>query len=137
MNATSDRLREHPEDRFSASQHAYDLAAVGQTLIAEKKPSSNGHRQETLYKGSDVNKGPTTVALFAFDKGAHLARHIARGVVTIHVIEGHMRVMCEGTKHQLKANHVLVLRPEVEHELYAEQDSRMLLTVCLEERADG
>jgi quercetin dioxygenase-like cupin family protein len=136
MTNAPDRQRDHPEHRFSAAQHHYDLSAVARTLNSEAS-SGHGHRQETLYKGSDLNKGPTTVALFTFDKGAHFPRHVAQGVVTMHVVHGHMRVLSNGQTFQLKTNHVLVLRPGVAHELFAEMDSQMLLTVCLEPAAQN
>lgn len=137
MTDAPDRQRDHPKNRFSAAQHHYDLGAVARTLTSDATLSGHGHRQETLYKGSDLNKGPTTVALFTFDKGAHFPRHVAQGVVTMHVVLGHMRVLSNGQAFQLKANHVLVLRPGVEHELFAEMDSQMLLTVCLEPTAQS
>ncbi len=132
MNVPSDRMRKHPEERFEAPQHLYDLDEVTKALRAEPLPTSRNHRQKTIYKGGDPTTGPVTVALFVFDKGAAMPRHIAQGVVTIHVIEGQIRILAEGQEHQLQAQQILVLAPGVAHDVLAESDARMLLTVCLD-----
>ncbi len=135
MNPTPpDRLREHPDSRFRSPQHRYDLEQVTQALRSEPLSASRNHRQETLYKGSDTSNGPTTIALFVFDQGATMPQHVAHGVVSIHVLDGHLRILAEGQEHHLEANQVLVLAPGVEHDVCAEKDSRMLLTVCLEKQ---
>lgn len=137
MTSPSDRMREHPAQRFQTSQHSYDLDQITQALRAEPLPPSRNHRQETLYKGSDTSTGPTTIALFDFQKGAKMPQHVANGVVMIHVIDGHLSIMAEGQEHHLITNHVLVLRPGVEHDVSAVEASRMLLTVCLEITSNG
>jgi quercetin dioxygenase-like cupin family protein len=132
MTPPADRLREHPEERFRPAQHLCDLDQIAETLRREPLPAARNHRQQTLYKGPDTSNGPTTVALFVFEAGAKMPQHVAQGVVTIHTIGGRLRVLAEGQEHHLGVNQVLVLAPGVEHDVYAETDSRMLLTVCLE-----
>lgn len=131
MTPSTDRLREHPEKRFQSPQHLCDLDQVAEALRREPLPAARDHRQQTLYKGPDVSSGPTTVALFVFEAGANMPPHVAQGVVTIHTISGHLKVFAEGQEHHLKTNQLLVLAPGVEHDVHAETDSRMLLTVCL------
>jgi len=123
----SERLRQHPTQRFAASQHQYDLRDVTAKLRKEFEVGQAGHRQETLYK-----HGPTTVALFLFGHLTHLPPHRTKGVVTIHVLEGHLQVTAEGQAHDLHAGHLLVLAPGVEHDVVAREESRMLLTVHLD-----
>jgi quercetin dioxygenase-like cupin family protein len=123
----TERLRQHPEPRFAAPQHAFNLEEVAARLKQELHAGEAGHRQETLYK-----HGPTSVSLFLFGHLTHLAPHRAKGVVTIHVIKGHLQVTAEGHAHDLHAGHLLVLAPGVEHDVVAPEESQMLLTVCLE-----
>jgi quercetin dioxygenase-like cupin family protein len=123
----ADRLRQHPESRFAATQHQFDLDAVASTLQQESKAGQAGHRQETLYK-----RGPTSVSLFVFGHLTRLAPHRANGLVTIHVLKGRLQVTAEGQSHDLHDGSLLVLAPEVQHDVVALEESRMLLTVILE-----
>ncbi|MCC6678910.1 MAG: AraC family ligand binding domain-containing protein [Phycisphaerales bacterium] len=126
----SERLRQHPAERFAASQHRYDLNEVATRLGGELEAGQAGHRQETLYK-----RGPTTMALFLFGHLTRLPPHRTKGVVVIQVLEGHIQVTADGQAHDLHAGHLLVLAPEVEHDVLARVVSRMLLTVHLDASA--
>lgn len=138
MSESGDRAREHPERRFAAPALRYDLNDVAEQLEVASGEQAGGRRaspahvQETLYKGSDTNTGPTTVALFAFEAGAELPQHVARGVVTIQVLQGKIQVAAEGQDHVLHDQQILILAPNVRHDVRALAPSRMLLTVCLE-----
>jgi len=123
-----DRLRTHPEERFVSPQLQFDLKKIATTLLAEPITGPRKHRQETLYK-----HGQVTVALFHFEQGAGLSEHVAQGVVTVHVLEGRLKMTAQGTVHELPAGQLLVMAPGVRHDLVAEESTRMLLTVCLEE----
>jgi quercetin dioxygenase-like cupin family protein len=123
----SNRLRSHPEQRFAAPQHRFDLSAVAARLRQEAQAGEAGHRQETLYK-----HGSTSVALFLFGHLTRLSPHHTKGVVTIHVLKGHVRVSAEGQVHDLHANQLLALAPGVQHDVVALQESEMLLTVNLD-----
>ncbi len=131
-----DRLREPPVVRFAASQQAFDLRAEVQALEAEHPPSSRGHRQKTLYK-----RGGATIALFRFARGGGLAPHKTAGTVTIHVIDGKMRIgtpgMIPGGEHVLTAGQLVVLAPGVEHAVHALDESTMLLQLHLDEPSAG
>ena len=120
------RSRQHPEPRFAAPQHSFNLHEVAVRLQQELHAGEAGHRQETLYK-----HGPTSVSLFLFGHLTRLAPHRAKGVVTIHMIKGHLQVTAEGHAHDLHAGHLLVLAPGVEHDVVAREESQMLLTVSL------
>jgi len=128
--AGDDRLRQPPIERFAADQHAFDLRAEIESLKAEHAPSSKGHRQKTLYK-----RGDATIALFRFERGGRLTTHKANGTVTIHVIDGKMRVGTPGSSppgdHILTAAQLVVLAPNVPHDVHALEDSTMLLQVHL------
>lgn len=127
-DSTDERLRTHPEDRFAGRQHLLDLNEIAKALSGEPGDTQRGHRQETIYK-----HGPVTVALFLFDKGGQLREHVAHGVVTVHVVEGRLKMTADQTAHVLTAGQMLVMAPGVPHDLLAEESTRMLLTVCLDE----
>src|ERR1035437_4236065 len=123
----SERLREHPEPRFAASQHAFNLDALALRLKQEFQAGEEGHRQETLYK-----HGSTTVAFFVFGHLTRLPPHRAKGVAIIHVLKGYLQITAEEQVHDLRAGNLLVLAPGVEHNVVAYQESEMLLTVHLD-----
>jgi quercetin dioxygenase-like cupin family protein len=127
----TERLRQHPRDRFAAQQHAYDLDEASARLRQELEAGQAGHRQETLYK-----HGSTTVSLFLFGHLTGLTPHQANGVVMIHVLEGHLQIAAEEQVHDLHAGHLLVLAPGVEHNVSARIASRMQLTVHLDTIAE-
>lgn len=120
------RLRPHPEQRFSTALQLIDLRAAANDLAREGQSAPHRHRQKTL-----IRFGGTTVALFHFSQGASLPQHIAHGTVSIHVLQGKMTVNAEGQRHTLVAGQILVIAPEVKHDLVAEEESHMLLTVHL------
>jgi quercetin dioxygenase-like cupin family protein len=128
--AGDDRLREPPVERFAADQHAFNLRAEVEALKAEHAPSSKGHRQKTLYK-----RGNATIALFRFEKGGGLATHKTNGTVTIHVIEGRLRIGAAGSQpaeHILGSDQLVILAPNVGHDVHAIEPSTMLLQVHLD-----
>ena len=122
----SERLREHPEPRFAAPQHAFDLEALAAQLRQEPQAGEEGHRQETLYK-----HGLTTVAFFVFGHLTRLPPHRTLGVVMMHVLKGYLQITAEGQVHDLHAGNLLLLASGVEHSLVAYEESHMLLTVNL------
>jgi quercetin dioxygenase-like cupin family protein len=123
----SERLRPHPTERFSAPQQLIDLRAAAADLAREAASAPHRHRQKTL-----IRYGGTTVALFHFAQGATMPEHLARGTVTIHVLEGRMSIRAADQQHTLAAGNLLVLAPNVKHDLNADEESHMLLTVHLE-----
>lgn len=130
--AGDDRLREPPVERFAADQHQFDLRAEIELLKAEHAPTSKGTRQKTLYK-----RGNATVALFRLERGGGLASHKTAGTVTIHVIDGKLHIGTldaggmGGAEHILTAAQLVVLAPNVPHDVHALEDSTMLLQVHL------
>jgi quercetin dioxygenase-like cupin family protein len=122
----NDRTRTHPEERFAPPAQAFDLAGAAAELAREPSTSSRGHRQKTLYR-----HGAATLALFLFEAGARMPQHRAAGTVFIQALEGRLTVQAEGRRHELPAGSVLVLAPDVPHDVTAEGPSQMLLTVCL------
>jgi quercetin dioxygenase-like cupin family protein len=127
MSEHNERLRPHPEKRFLPPQLQIDLEQVASRLQGEPSSENRKHRQETLY-----HHGPLTVALFLFDQGASLPQHVAEGVVTVHVLQGRLKMAASGQVHDLPAGSLLVLAPGVQHDVQAIEATRMLLTVCLE-----
>ncbi len=130
MKQDGERLRAHPEERFKGRTHVFTLAAELRDLRAEERGSERGHRQIAL-----MQHGPVTQVLFAFEAGGELREHSARGLVSIHGLEGRLRVEVDGEVHEMLPGTVLLLKPEVPHNVRADEPSAMLLTVHLMESA--
>lgn len=123
---SDDRLRTPPTERFGGETHVFSLGDTLAKLRAEDHPARDGHRQITL-----LHRPQVTQVLFSFAAGGHLDSHSARGVVTIHVLEGTLRVAAPGVDHELRANELIVLDPDVPHDVRAPEPAAMLLTVHL------
>ena len=124
--ADHQRLRPHPEDRFSCPAMPVDLNSIAASLRAEANAGERGHRQEAIYKHGNI-----TMALFTFDRFSHLPEHVAQGVVTMHVLKGWMKISADDVEHELKAGQMLVLASGVRHALKAEEESEVLVSVYL------
>jgi quercetin dioxygenase-like cupin family protein len=122
--SSTDRLRPHPQERFSAPAQLLDLQQSARELRAEPHHAVEGHRQIALFR-----RGPVTLVQFVFEPGGILPEHSAEGVVTIHVLAGHLVVVAEDEAHQVRPGQVLALAPGVPHTVRAEAASEVLLTV--------
>jgi quercetin dioxygenase-like cupin family protein len=119
-----ERLRPHPEDRLAAPVQVVDLASAAAELRAEKHAAVAGHRQIAV-----VRHGPVTIIQFVFDEGGLLKQHRADGVVTIHVLEGRLKVIVDEEAREIGRDELMALAPGVMHSVLALAPSDMLLTV--------
>lgn len=125
---TDTTLREHPDIRFADPIQLFDLRRIADDLARESSDTPNGHNQIALYK-----RDLATTALFSFEKGGMLPEHSAVGTVFIQVIEGKLTVTVEGNPQRVESGQLLVLAPNIPHDVVAEIPSIMLLTVSLVE----
>ena len=95
-------------------------------LRSESHDGKDGHRQITIFR-----KGSLRLVLFAFEAGGRLAAHRAPGFVVIHVLRGTVRVRTASEAHQLTASRMLVLDPDVLHDVEAVEEADVLLTVSM------
>lgn len=129
---SDERLRTPPSERFAGSAHLFSLADALAELRAESHPARDGHRQIALF-----HRAPVTQVLFSFEAGGRIDQHSAAGLVTIHVLEGRLSVEASGTEHDLTGGDVLVLDPDVPHDVRAQEPAAMLLTVHLAKEASS
>jgi quercetin dioxygenase-like cupin family protein len=121
------RLRTHPAQRFAPTERKVDIEESFDELLGEAHESTRGHRQITI-----AHHGSMTLTLFFFEEGSSLPAHKVDGPVTIHVLDGHLEVETADACHQLEDSQVLVLKPGVEHDVRAIEETEMLLTVHLD-----
>jgi quercetin dioxygenase-like cupin family protein len=102
----------------------FDLPAEIHRLKAEATWST-GQNARTLVKYDDVR-----VVLIALGAEAGMPEHKAEGRITIHVLSGHIRVKASGRTFSLRAGGILALDHGVSHDVYALEESALLLTIA-------
>jgi len=130
VSSPKDRLRPPPAERFAGPEHHIDLTAALESLRVEHHDSTERHRQITVF-----HKGPLRMVLFAFEAGAGLPSHRAPGFVVIHTLRGRITVETLNDTHDLAAGQLVMLDPEVVHDVTAVEPSDMLLTISLLDRS--
>ena len=91
---------------------------------ANKKPWPSGHFAKTLFKNSDFR-----VVLFSMERGSRLKEHHADGTISVHVLQGAIRLNAQEKTHELRASSLFVLAPSIKHDVEAFEDSAFLLTI--------
>ncbi len=86
--------------------------------------ASGGRGARTQVKHDDLR-----VVLMAFAAGARMAEHTADGRLTIHVVQGRVRLRVEGRVLELPAGGLLALEPGQPHDVEAVEESALLLTI--------
>ena len=91
---------------------------------AKKKPWPSGHFAKTLFKNFDFR-----VVLISMERASHLKEHHADGTISIHVLQGAIRLNAQGKTHDLRASSLFTLAPSIKHDVEAFEDSAFLLTI--------
>lgn len=102
----------------------WDLAKEMDELRRGEAWKTNGHRAKTLVKYPDLQ-----VALIALKRGARLEEHKSAGRISIHAVEGHLRVRLSEQAVDLRAGCLLGLERALPHDLQALETSAVLLTL--------
>jgi quercetin dioxygenase-like cupin family protein len=126
MSTPRDRLRPPPAERFAGSEHLIDLVSGVKALRDEPHDGKNSHRQITVF-----HSGSLRIVLFSFEAGGSLPPHHAPGFVVIHTLRGTVSVKTQNETHKLTAGQILTLAPEIVHDVRADQEADILVTVSL------
>ena len=76
-----------------------------------------------------AKRGPVRVVAFAFDAGQELTEHTASVPVVVQVTSGSFTIEVAGERHRIGPHSWLYLDAGEPHSVYAEEPSRMLLTM--------
>lgn len=93
---------------------------------------ARGRNAKTLAKHGDMR-----IVLAIIAAGKELNEHHAHGTVSVQVVQGCVRTRILDELFELSAGHLLVLDPEVAHNLEATEDSAVLLTIGWRPRETG
>lgn len=105
-----------------AAAHALDLEEAADRLLA-KLP---GHRRQTENLAKEAG---VSVVLMAMEAGDAIAEHSAKGAVTVHLLRGHAVLTAGDQSFELRPGKLVLLQPEVRHDIRAEVQSVVMLTV--------
>jgi len=86
---------------------------------------NTGQNARTLIKYDDVR-----VVLIALAAEARMKEHKADGRISIHVLSGHIQLRASGRTFNLRTGRLLALDHGVPHDVYALEESALLLTIA-------
>jgi quercetin dioxygenase-like cupin family protein len=102
----------------------FNLAAELEDLRAQPGYKAGAATGRTLVKEPDLR-----IVLMALKAGGRLEEHRASGPVSVHALEGSLRLrLPEGTA-ELSAGQLLALEPDVRHDVEAIDDCVFLMTI--------
>ena len=103
---------------------ATSLDNVGREQLEEARRSSNGRSSKTLHHGHRLHQ-----TLLALTAGTRLAEHVSPGDATVQVLQGEI-VLNSGVESITVPSGTMVNVPSRRHDLVAQQDSLVVLTVA-------
>lgn len=116
---------ERPAAHLADPIGALDLRAEVARLRDEEPWRRSGRHSRTLIKDADLR-----VVLLALRAGARLEKHHAPGRITIHALDGRLRVGVAGQSLELAAGQLVTIGPTIPHEVEALAESAFLLTIA-------
>ena len=105
-----------------AATHHLDLSAIADELTAALP--GKGRQTRSLARESGVS-----VLMMAMEAGDALTEHSAAGVVTVQTLRGHAVLQADGQGFDLRPGQLLMFQPGVRHNVRAETESVVLLTI--------
>lgn len=114
-----------PTNHLADPIGAFDLTTELAQLRDEEPWRRSGRHSKTLIKDADLR-----VVLLALQAGARLEEHHAPGRITIHALDGHLRVGVGGQAIDLPQGHIVTIGPAIPHDVEALADSAFLLTIA-------
>jgi quercetin dioxygenase-like cupin family protein len=116
---TKEPTGEYPKP---AKVHHHDLEAAADELTG--KLPGNRRQTKSLARESGVS-----VIIMAMEAGDVLDQHSADGVVTIQLLRGHATLMADGQPLDVRPEQLVMMEPGLKHNLQAEEQSVVMLTV--------
>ena len=101
-----------------------DLNEYKSQIKNEKPWSENDRNAITLFKSNGLR-----LVLIALHKDAEMAKHSAKGIITVQVQQGLIRFSTEEQSVELSAGQMIVLHEGIPHSVVAIEESTFLLTL--------
>lgn len=124
--AAEPHVHKQPEERhLDAPLLQLDLARELSELRGSEVYRAHRYGAKTLARYPDLR-----VVLIAFEAGARMERHQAKSRVSVQVLEGHVALALSEQSVELRAGGVLVIAPDVPHDVEAREQSAILVTLA-------
>jgi quercetin dioxygenase-like cupin family protein len=103
----------------------FDVTTIDRELRSSEAYNLDGHTARTLVRESEMS-----VVLIVMRAGAKIAEHQAQDTSSIHSLAGHIRLRLPDRAIDLPAGHLLVLPPQLTHDVEAVNDAAFLITLA-------
>jgi quercetin dioxygenase-like cupin family protein len=110
----------------AAPQHGvhFELTSIARELCAEEAYLREGQAARTLIRSTDLR-----IVLVALRAGKTISEHHANVTASVQTLTGHIRLQLPDRGVDVLAGHILVLGAGLSHDVHAETDSVLLLTL--------
>jgi len=116
---------ERPMHQVARSRLTFDLGAELERLRAEESWQQGTRNAKTLVKEPDIR-----LVLIVMRQGGRMDEHRAPGRISIQTLAGRLRLHVPGETIDLAVGQILVLDPDVAHDVEAIEESAFLLTIA-------
>ena len=103
-----------------------DIEKYHRQLKEEEAWAKNDRNGITVFKSEGQ-----TIVLSSFHAGAAISDNEVNGTITFHLLNGSMTVNIDGASVALRQNQMITLHAGIKHNLYAEDDSLLMITTVM------
>jgi quercetin dioxygenase-like cupin family protein len=118
-------LRPEGERLMDAPLVTMDIPGFIKKIKKEPSWENNDRNAMTVYKTDGMR-----IVLIALHKDAELKRHVADGIISVHVLDGKIQFETDDTSVELEEGQVLALHKGLYHRVKAIKESVFLLTIA-------
>ncbi|GAB6281997.1 MAG: cupin domain-containing protein [Ignavibacterium sp.] len=95
----------------------------------EKLTNAVTYQEKSVVSRQIIKKSNGNVTLFAFDEGESLTEHTSPFEALVLMFEGKMTITIGGNPNVIEEGEMILLPPNVPHALFADEKSKMMLTM--------
>ena len=124
----NEATRNRPEgDRLiDAPMVEIDLHRFINQLKSEEAWRDSQRNAITVFKTDSMR-----LVLIGLHMGGELPEHTAEGVISVHVLKGHILFRANNEEKKLTEGHIITLHENIPHSIIAVEESIFLLTIAL------
>ena len=101
-----------------------NLDTLTEAMQASEAYRRAGHTARTILRAADLR-----IVVLVMKAGSRLAEHRAKETASVHVLSGRVRLGLPNGHLELSAGQLLMLEPNVRHDVEATSESTLLLTL--------
>jgi len=127
-NKSNEATPQRPEgDRLlDASLVSMDLNHLMEQVRNEPSWSDSDRNSITIYKAENIR-----IVLIGLHENAELKTHTANGIISVHVLEGHIKFTTDQQMTELEKGQMLALKRHIPHSVLALKETFFLLTMAV------